>query len=131
MAELTEGRLGFGFGLIGGLLFLVGALVALGVGIVELAAGRYNGAVASWAETVLLFVFGGLAIFFAYIGDHEWKARPFAAGLLLLVIGVLGWASVGLGASLLGIIGGVFVVLAGVLYMVQPMSQAFRTAITS
>jgi hypothetical protein len=124
MAELTEQRLGFGFGLLGGVLIALGALVALAVGTVDLVLGRPLGAVNAATEAVLLLVVGGLAIFFAWLARHDWSAQPLTSGVLLVVTAVIAWVVFGVGGNLLALVGSLFVLLAGILFVVGPTKRA-------
>ena len=128
MVDWTEERLGFGFGWLGGVLLLVGALLALVVGLFDLATARFPGALGAWSETVLLAVLGALAILFTEMGHRAWRDRPGSAGVLLVVVGVLGWAMLGFRPDLVALIGALFAALAGVLYLIPPMSRAFHRA---
>lgn len=127
MADLTERTLGYGFGLLGGLLLLVGAVVALALGVADLVAGRALGVIDAWSESVVLLVIGGLALFFAYLGQHTWRERGYASGTMLVIVAVLGWAVLGLGANLVALIGAIFVFLAGILYLLEPAKSAMRS----
>ncbi len=120
MTELTEPRLGYGFGLLGGALIGLGGVVSLIVGAVELVRGRPFGAIGAAGNAVVLFVVGGLAMFFAWLARHDWRARPFASGVLLAVLAVVGWVIVGLDTSLLALVGSLLVFLAGVLFLIEP-----------
>lgn len=131
MAELTEERLGYGFGLLGGGLIALGGLVSLIVGTAELFLGRPNGAIGAASNAVVLFVVGGLAMFFAWLARHDWSARPFSSGVLLVVLAVVGWAIVGIDASLLALIGSLFAFLAGVLFLIQPAKKAAGLAVSA
>lgn len=122
--DLTEERVGYGLGLLGGILFLLGALVALLTGTVDLVGGRISVALNALSETLLLVVFGGLALFFSFLGHRSWRDRPVSAGLLLVVVAFLGAVTLGLGPNVLALIGALLVVLAGVLYLVEPMKRA-------
>jgi hypothetical protein len=130
MTELTEQRVGYGFGLLGGVLIAIGGLVSLALGTADLLLGRPYGALSAASEAVVLFVLGGLAIFFAWLGRHDWSSRPLASGILLVVLAVLGWV-VGVGANLLALVGSLFVVLAGVLYLLEPAKKAASAVVTS
>jgi hypothetical protein len=44
--------------------------------------------------------------------------------VLLVVLAVLGWVVVGIGANLLALLGSLFVFLAGVLYLLDPAKRA-------
>jgi hypothetical protein len=75
-------------------------------------------ALALGSQAIVLLVLGFLAALFAYLGSHGWRDRPLASGIVLLVIALLGWFLVGPGAGLLVLVGGIFVFLAGILYLV-------------
>lgn len=124
MSELTEQRLGYGFGALGGVLIALGGLVSLLVGAADLVLGHPIGALGAASEAVVFFVVGGLALFFAWLGHRDWSARPFASGVVLVVLAVLGWLVVGVGADLLALIGSLFVFLAGVLFLLEPAKKA-------
>jgi len=128
MAELSEQRLGYGFGLLGGALIALGGLVSLIVGTADLLLGRPIGAIGAASNAVVLFVIGGLAMFFAWLARHDWSSRPLASGVLLVVLAVVGWAIVGIDASLLALVGSLFAFLAGVLFLVQPAKKAVELA---
>lgn len=129
MAELTETRVGFGLGLLGGALIALGGLVSLLLGAADLILGHPIGAINAASEAVVLFVLGGLALFFAWLSHRDWSTRPLASGVLLVVVAVIGWVVVGIGSSLLALIGSLFVFLAGVLYLVGPAQKAVSVAV--
>jgi len=131
MAELTEQRLGYGFGLLGGAFIALGGLVSLIVGTADLLLGRPNGAIGPVSNSVVLFVMGGLAMFFTWLARHDWSSRPIASGVMLVVLAVVGWAFVGIDASLLALIGSLFAFLAGVLFLVQPVKKAAELAVAA
>ncbi len=129
MSDLTEQRLGFGFGVLGGALIALGGIVSLFVSAIDLAFGHPFGALGALSAAVVLFVVGGLAIFFAYIGHRHWNSRPLTSGVLLVVLAILGWLVVGVGGNLLGLIGSLFVFLAGVLFLLEPAKRVANAAV--
>ena len=129
MADLTERRLGYAFALGGGLLIMLGALIALAVGSVDLVLGRPFALLDALSEAVVLFVVGGLSVFFAYLGRHGWSDRPVTSGVLLIVLAVVGWSVLELGGNVVALIGAVFVLLAGVLYLIGPAKHVVTTAL--
>jgi fermentation-respiration switch protein FrsA (DUF1100 family) len=132
MDNTSERGLGHLFGLVAGLLILLGGLVAVAFGFVDLALGRAVGAIGTLGGAVVLFVVGGLVLLFAHLGEHGWKDRPVATGVLLVVLAAVGWAALGLGTNLLALVGGIFALLAGVLYLIEPAHHAVtRIASTS
>ena len=129
MVEWTEQRLGYGFGLLGGVLIAIGGLASLVLGTVELVLGRPHGALNAASEAVLLLVVGGLAIFFAWLGHGDWRLRPISTGVVLAVLAFLGWLVVGVGANLLALLGSLFGFLGGVLFLVEPAKQAASSVV--
>jgi hypothetical protein len=129
MAEMTEQRLGFGFGLLGGVLIALGGLVSLVLGTADLILGRPIGALNAASEGILLLVVGGLALLFSWLSHHSWSGRLVTSGVMLILVAVIGWIVVGIGSSLLALIGSLFVFLAGVLYLVDPAARAIRVAV--
>jgi hypothetical protein len=131
MSELTERKLGWGFGLLGGLLILAAAVVQVAVGAVDLVVGRTIGAFDAGTEAVLLFVVGGLALLFSYLAYRPWSGHPITAGVLLVVIGAIGWGVLGLGGSIIALVGALFVFLAGILFLLQPALTGVKTLATA
>jgi len=131
MSDLTERKLGWGFGLLGGLLIVAGALVNAFVGTFDLATGRFAGALGAGSAAVLLFVVGALALFFAYLAHRTWSDRPIVAGILLVVIAAIGWGVTGFGGSILALLGALFVFLAGLLFLLQPALASAKSLATA
>jgi hypothetical protein len=124
MENATEREMGHLFGLIGGVLILGGGLFAIAFGITDLALGRLSHAAGSLAAAVVLLVVGALVVLFAHLAEHGWRDRPFATGVLLVVLPVIGWVALGFGANLLALVGGIFALLAGILYLIEPTHRA-------
>jgi hypothetical protein len=131
MTDLTERRLGWGFGLLGAVLIVVGGLVAVIVAVADAVTGHSSGALALGTSAVVLFVVGALAAFFAYLGYRSWSDRPLVCGVLLVVIAVVGLLALGLGANVVALVGALFVFLAGVLYAVGPTIDGARRALAT
>ncbi len=131
MADLTERKLGWGFGLLGAGLLGVAGVLSLVLALVNAAGGHAILAMSSITEALLLFVVGGLALFFAYLGHGPWSGQPIASGVLLLVVAAVGWGVLGLGANVIALIGALFVFLAGVLYLVGPAVQGVKHLATA
>jgi hypothetical protein len=131
MVELTERKLGYGFGLLGGALFLLGALVSIAVGTLDLVIRHPFGALGAMSEAVVLLVVGGLALLFAYLGHRAWSDRPLVSGVLLVLLAGIGWAALGFGDNVIALVGALFVFLAGVLFLIEPTRHAVATAVAS
>ncbi len=131
MSELTEQRLGYGFGLLGGGLVALGGLAALLIGTVDLIVGHPFGAVGAATEAVVLFVVGGLAMFFAWLSRHDWSGRPLTGGVMLLVTALVAWIVIGIDGNLLALVGSLFVFLAGILLMLEPAKRAASAVVSA
>lgn len=124
MVSPTEKGIGYGFGLLGGLLIALGAVVAFAVGTANAIIGHPMAAVSMLSESIVLLVVGALAVFFAYLGAHAWRDRPITSGVMLVVIALLGWGLLGLGSNVIALVGAILVFLAGILYLVEPTKRA-------
>jgi hypothetical protein len=130
--ETSERGIGHLFGLVGGALIVVGGVIAAAIGVVDAALGHGIGSiVAAWSEAILLFVVGGLVFLFAHLGDHGWKDRAFATGVILIVLALVGWTVLGLGANLVALVGGLFALLAGILYLIEPTQRGWKALVAS
>jgi hypothetical protein len=131
MSDLTERRLGWGLGVLGGLLIIAAALVSVLVSTADLVAGRPMGALSAGSEAILLFVVGVLAALFSYLAYRPWHDHPVSAGVLLVVLAIVGWAVLGLGGSVLALVGALLVLLAGLLFLVQPAVTGARRVLAT
>ncbi|MFI5415612.1 MAG: hypothetical protein ACHQ16_08215 [Candidatus Lutacidiplasmatales archaeon] len=129
MAEFAWKRLGHMFGWLGGGLIALGALVALIFGTVVLAFGHPLAAVGALSAALVLFVIAVLAIFFAGLGWREGTEGSAVSGILLVVLALVGWAMLGVGANVVALIGALFVFLAGMLYLVDPARKVVIAAV--
>jgi hypothetical protein len=127
----TERTMGHLFGLIGGLLIVVGGLVAAAFGIADLIVGHTLAGAGAVAEAIVLFVVGALVLLFAHMGEHAWRDRAFASGVMLVILAIVGWAVLGLGSNVVALIGGIFALLAGVLYLIEPTRRAVSALASS
>jgi hypothetical protein len=119
MTELDERRIGWGLGLAGGIAFGVGGLLSLALGTVNLALGHLGAGVGGLAAGIAAFVVAGLGIFFSYAGNGRWSGHALTPGIGLVVVGFAGTVMLG-PVSVLAVIGGLLLLLAGVLYLIPP-----------
>jgi hypothetical protein len=131
MVELTERRLGFGFGLLGGALILLGALMNVLAGTVVFVTHHPYVALGLATGAVILFVVGGLALLFAYLGHRARNNLSLASGIVLVLLAGVGWLLLGLGTNVIVLVGALFVFLAGVLFLIVPTRHAVSTAVAS
>jgi hypothetical protein len=130
--ESSERAVGHLFGMVGGALIAVGGLIAVAMGVVGAALGRGFGyEVAALSEAVLLFVVGGLVLFFTQLGVRGWNERPVASGVMLVILALIGWTVLGLGGNLVALVGGLFALLAGILFLIEPTQRAAHAIVAS
>jgi hypothetical protein len=131
MSDLTERKLGWGFGLLGGVLLVAAAIVGALIGTFDLVTGRLNGALNAGAESVLLLAVGALALLFSYLAYRPWRDHPITAGILLVVVAAIGWGVLGLGGSVIALLGALCVFLAGLLFLLQPALSGVKSLATA
>ena len=131
MESTSERTVGHLLGLVGGALILLGGLVSLAFGIADAVLGRLAGAAGALSGAVVLFVVGALVLWFAHMGEHAWKDRPVTTGVLLVVLAVVSWAALGFGSQVLALVGGIFALIAGVLYLIEPTHRAAAAIVAS
>jgi len=131
MSDLTERKLGWGFGLLGGVLIVVAAIVSVLVGTVDLVTGRFGGALDAGTEAILLFAVGALGLFFSYLAYRPWSDHPITPGVLLVVIAAIGWGVFGLGGNVIALLGALFVFLAGLLFLLRPAVASVKSLATA
>ena len=117
MSVRGDRRLGFYFGVLGAVLLVLDALLRFARGVVFLATGFPHAATGSLAASILFVVVGLLIGFFAFVGRHPDPDRSLAAGVILVVIAILGWLVLGFGSSLLAILAGILTIIAGILFL--------------
>lgn len=129
MTNLTERTLGYGFGLLGGVLVLLGALISGVTSVVDLTMGRSFGAASTASEAAVLLVIGALSLLFAYLAYRTWSDRPIVGGIVLVVLGFIGWGALGFGTNLAALVGSLFVVLGGILFLLMPLTSRINRAL--
>ena len=115
--SLTERTLGFGFGIAGAVLVAISALVRFVGGFVDAALGHGTSAVDAWGGAFVFLVLAAVTGLFAYLGYRRWSARPFTAGVVLVVVSVVSWAALGVDGSVLALVGVFLALVGGLLYM--------------
>jgi hypothetical protein len=113
-----ERRIGFVFGALGGLFLFLAAIVRFLVGALFLATGHTGVGAGSIAQSVLFLVLGLMILFFSFVGQRRGSDRALACGIVLIVLALVGWFALGLGTSILAILGALFALIAGILYTV-------------
>lgn len=112
-------RIAFLFGLLSALLLIVAGSLDLIGGFIFLATGSGVHALRAWAGWVLFVVLGIVIGLFAAIGRGPGNDRAMAAGVVLIVISIVGWLGLGLGNGVLALLGALFALIAGILFLVS------------
>jgi hypothetical protein len=106
------------FGVIGAVLLVIAATLRFLAGAVLLATGRGFAALGSADEAVIFLVLGLVIGFFAILGRSRDADRSLAAGIVLIVLALVGWLALGFGSSVLAILAAIFTLIAGILFLV-------------
>jgi hypothetical protein len=118
MPEASDRRLGVVFGLLGAVLWIVEAILDLARTVYSVALGHGYAALSPFGEAVLLIVLGLVVALFSAIGRARSNGRNFVVGAVLLAIAIVGWFGLGFGGSLVALLGTVFVLIAGIVFIV-------------
>jgi hypothetical protein len=118
VSTYSDRRLGLTFGVIAAALLVVDAFLRLLFGVVLLASGHAHAAAGSVGGAVIFLVVGLLIGLFAVLGRTRDSERSLAAGVILIVLALVGWLALGFGGSLLAILAAVFALIAGILFLV-------------
>lgn len=110
-------RWGMAFGLLGALLLILAGLLDLASGVILAALGSGPGAFGAWSSSFILLIVGLLVGFFSLLGRSRVRDRSFSAGLVLVVLAILGWLVLGLTVGVVPLLGSVFVLVGGVLFL--------------
>jgi hypothetical protein len=107
------------FGLVGAGLLVLDGLVDLIRGVVYLAIGRGTHAFGPFDQALLFVVVGLVVAFFSILGGLRRDDRGLVAGAVLVVIALAGWLVLGFGSGVLALLGSIFVLIAGVVFLVS------------
>jgi hypothetical protein len=105
-------------GFLGGVLLVVDAffvaVFGYGYAILQRSAGE---ALHATVGSIEVFVVGVLVLVFVFVGSNRTRDSSLAAGVVLIVLAVVTWVWIGPG-DLLGVLGALFALLSGVLFLV-------------
>jgi hypothetical protein len=117
MTGQDDRRIAFVLGAIAAILLLLDALLHFVAGIALLITGAGHVGVGSIGTSVVEIVVALLIGFFAYLGRSRGNDRSITAGVVLVVLAIVGWLALGFGGSLLAILASVLALISGVLFL--------------
>ena len=119
MAGSGNRGLAFVFGALSAIFFILAAAVNFFGGFFFLFAGSGSHALGAWGRSVIDVVVAlmvGLFTVLGRSGDHD---RTLAAGIILVVLAFIGWFALGLTGEIVALVGVLFALVAGILYLVS------------
>ena len=119
MATTDNRGLAFLFGILGAILLILVGVVDFVGGFVFLALGNGAHALGSWDRSAIYVVVGIVAALFAGVGHSGSHDRALGAGVILVVLAVVGWLGLGFGGDLLALLAALFFLISGILYLVS------------
>lgn len=118
MAKGDPRGFAFLFGVLGALVLVLAGIVDFVGGFVFLAIGAGGHALGAWGRSVVEVVVGLIVGAFALVGRSGEHDRGLAAGVVLVVIAIVGWFGLGFGGELLALLAVLFVLISGILYLI-------------
>jgi len=106
-------------GLLAALFLVFAGIIDFVGGFVFLALGLGGHALGSWARSVVYVVVGLLFGLFAMVGRSGPADRALGAGVVLVVLAVVGWLGLGFGGELLALLAALFALISGILFLVS------------
>lgn len=118
MSDGGDRKIAVVFGLLGAVLLVLEGLIDLVRGVVYLAIGRALQAFGPFDQAVILVVVGLVVGLFAALGGRRTEGQGLVSGVVLIVLAVVGWLGLGFGSGVLALLGTVFVLVSGVVFLV-------------
>ena len=119
MSGARDRNLGFLFGALGAVLLVIAGIIDFFGGFVLLALGLGGHAIGAWDRSFLDVVLGVIIGFFAFVGRAGGNDRTLTAGVLLVVVAVVGWLGLGLAGGILELLAALFALIGGILYLLS------------
>jgi hypothetical protein len=118
MSSDGDRRLAFVFGVLGALFLVLASVLRFFLGVVFLATGHGYIGVGAIGQSIIYLVVGLLVGLFALFGRRRGSDQALTAGIVLIVLAILGWFFLGFGGSILALLGSVFALIAGIVFVV-------------
>ncbi len=118
MPEHGGRGLGLLFGALGGALIVLEGLIDFVRGAFFLAVGHPYLGLGALGASFLFVVLGLVLILFAFLGSGRHNDRALASGVVMVVVALLGIFLLGFASGLIGLLGAIFVLIGGLLYLV-------------
>jgi hypothetical protein len=119
MPSAGSERLAFLLGALAAILLILAGVIDFVGGFVFLALGLGGHALGSWSRSILDVVVGIVVGVFAVIGHSGGSDRTLTAGVILVVLAVVGWFGLGFAGSILELLAALFALLSGILYLIS------------
>lgn len=119
MSGSSNRSIGFLFGLVGAALIVLEGFIDFLRSAFFLAIGHPLVAVGAFTASILFVVLGVVLALFVFLGRARRRERALASGVVLVVIALLGLLVLGFANTILGLLGAIFVLISGLLYIVE------------
>ncbi|MGA8511532.1 MAG: hypothetical protein WB778_02230 [Thermoplasmata archaeon] len=118
MTYRSDRPLGLLFGLLGAALLVLDGIFDFFKGAFFLATHRAGASFSSLDQSIVFIVVGLIAGFFAILGRSRWGDESLAAGIILVVMAVVGWLALGFASGVLAILASLCLLISGILFLV-------------
>ena len=118
MSSTDDRRIAFILGILAAIFLLVSALLHFVVGVSLLVTGGTHSGLGSISSSVVEVVVALLVGLFSVLGRAPGHDRSVVAGVVLVVLAVVGWLALGFGGDLLALLASLLALVAGVVFLV-------------
>ncbi len=118
MDDHTDRRIGVIFGLLGAVLIALEGLLALARGVFTVAVGHAGHAYYPFDQALILLVAALIIGAFSLLGGVPREGRATVAGVVLIVVVIVGWLELGFGSGVLALLGALLTLVGGVVFVV-------------
>lgn len=119
LASDQNRQIAFLFGALGAVLLILSAIIDFVGGFVFLALGSGGPAIAVWGRSLVDVVVGLIVGAFAVFGRSGPSDRTPIAGVVLVVIAIVGWFGLGLANGILALLAELFYLIGGVIFLLS------------
>lgn len=118
MVSESDRRLGLIFGVLGSALIVLDGILRAIVGAIFLVFGHAMSALGTWDQAFVLIAVGLITGVFSVYGRSGPRERALAAGVVLIVLAIIGWFALGFGNGLVALLGSILILIGGILFLV-------------
>ncbi|HTP53669.1 MAG TPA: hypothetical protein VML94_01730 [Thermoplasmata archaeon] len=119
MPRSGDRYLGAALGLVGAVLLFLEAFLDVVRSVVYFAVGHTVRAFGPIDQAAVLVVIGIVVVIFSALGGSRREDRSMVAGVVLVVLALIGWLLLGFGTGVLALLASILILIAGIVFLVS------------